>query len=166
MAVTYEPIASQTLGADAASVTFSDLPGTYTDLVVVASVRSSTSGYGLMARFNSDSGTNYSTTYVFGNGSVAGSARVSNTSRAYIENYGVSDGTNFSATRFTVLQYANTNVYKTVLSEAAGMGSGNGVDRSVSLWRSTSAITSLYLELFSGNIKASSTFSVYGIRAA
>ena len=35
MPATYEPIASTTLGASAAAIEFTSIPGTYTDLVVV-----------------------------------------------------------------------------------------------------------------------------------
>jgi hypothetical protein len=35
MAITYEPIATTTLGTAAASVTFSSISGAYTDLVLV-----------------------------------------------------------------------------------------------------------------------------------
>jgi hypothetical protein len=35
MAITYEPIATTTLGSAAASVTFSSISGSYTDLVLV-----------------------------------------------------------------------------------------------------------------------------------
>ena len=35
MPATYEPIASTTLGSAAATISFSSIPGTFTDLVVV-----------------------------------------------------------------------------------------------------------------------------------
>jgi hypothetical protein len=58
---TYEAIATQTLGSAAASVTFSSIPGTYTDLVIVCTPLRVTAGAEeLVFQFNSDTGSNYS----------------------------------------------------------------------------------------------------------
>jgi hypothetical protein len=57
---TYVAIAEQTLGTAAASVTFSSIPGTYTDLVLVLSVQDA-SGNTFALQFNGDTSTNYST---------------------------------------------------------------------------------------------------------
>jgi hypothetical protein len=58
---TYVAIAEQTLGTAAASVTFSSIPGTYTDLVLVISAQDTTNNsFALIC--NSDTGTNYSRT--------------------------------------------------------------------------------------------------------
>ena len=40
MPATYEPIATTTLGSAQATVTFSSIPGTYTDLVLITNSRS------------------------------------------------------------------------------------------------------------------------------
>ena len=73
MAVTYTPITSNTLTSATASVTFSSISGTYTDLVLVVSAQSASTNVDLAMRFNSDSGTNYSNTRLYGTGSAAGS---------------------------------------------------------------------------------------------
>ena len=73
---TYTPVASQTLSASASSVTFSNIPQDYTDLVLVAVPAGSTGSNGFFRfRLNSDSGTNYSSTYIYGDGTTAYSAR-------------------------------------------------------------------------------------------
>ena len=169
MAVTYEPIASQTLGSAAATITFSDLPGTYTDIIGVVSFAVSTAGYTPGLRFNSDQGTNYSNTLLYGNGSVAQSTRRSNVTYIYTGQFGATNSTSspIALAIFHVMSYANTNVYKTVLSSTSGEGSGNGVDRTVGLWRSTSAITSITLfGAPTGNFVTGTTASLYGIKAA
>jgi hypothetical protein len=73
MAITYEPIATTTLGSAAADVTFTSISGTYTDLVLVAVTQIGSSGDYLGVQFNSDTGTNYSRTRLSGNGTSASS---------------------------------------------------------------------------------------------
>lgn len=163
---TYDSIYSQTLNVDTTSFTISNIPQNYTDLMIIASVKGTINGYGLMARFNNDSSTNYSVTYMMGNGTTCSGGRVTSVTKAYLQNYGVSDAVDYALAKSIIFQYTNTNMYKTVLSESAGIRTGNGLDRSVNVWRSTNAITSIYFELFSGTIKANSTFALYGIKAA
>jgi hypothetical protein len=79
MAITYEPIATTTLGSDAVSVTFSTISGAYTDLVLVMNIRGSSdieSDIGM--QLNSDTGSNYSMTRIYGQAASTGSDRTSN----------------------------------------------------------------------------------------
>ena len=83
MTTTYEAIATTTLGSDSASVTFSTISGSYTDLVLVAVAGIITSaGEAYQMRINSDSGSNYSQTEMWGNGSTASGNR--RTSQTYL----------------------------------------------------------------------------------
>jgi len=159
MASTYEPIATTTLGSTQTSVTFNSFSG-YTDLFLVASVSSSSGSGGVASlRFNGDSGTNYSATYMYGTGSTAASGRESNMNVMSGGDFPAS-GT-FSVNQYHIQNYANTNTNKTVLMRH----STNGVTvASVGLWRSTSAITSLTLS--SGGYATGSTFTLYGIKSA
>ena len=105
---TYTPIASQTLGSAAASVTFSSIPQGYTDLVIVGNCGISNTGTTLSLRFNGDTGTNYSETTISGNGSTAVSSRASNINNAYLN-----DTTAFNSSLegniiFNVMNYANS----------------------------------------------------------
>ena len=169
MAVTYEPIASQTLGANAGTLSFTNIPGTYTDLVLVVLTGGATASASLWCRVNSDSGTNYSFTDLRGNGTTAASSRGSSNSAALIGagNAGSSNALDniFMA---TFQSYANTNVYKTVLGTSAT--ASREVGKSVALWRSTSAITSIAIALGgsfpSYDMLSGTTASLYGIKAA
>lgn len=168
MAATFEPIASTTLGSDAASYTFSSIPQSFTDLVLVLFYTPATSGYGVGARFapvggSIDSGTNYSLTYLNGNGTSVASGRRSSQTKMWTAWSGTPTTYN-APTIFSIMSYSNTNVYKTALSEAAGPSTR--VERSVSLWRNTAAIEQIELSPYSGNILAGSTFSLFGIKAA
>jgi hypothetical protein len=158
---TYVAIAEQTLGSDAASVTFSSISGAYTDLIMVVNAITSTASEYMSINLNSDTGSNYSRTNLAGNGTSAVSVRGSNETVGYIgaETYGT------NALKFNTvvhfMNYANTTTYKTFLSRA------NHVDLAaeaiVGLWRSTSAITTIKVN---SNFATGSTFSLYGIAAA
>ena len=165
MAVTYEPIASTTLGSASASIEFTSISGTYTDLILVirASVITTPAASWLLT-VNSDTGTNYSTTWLYGNGTAAASSRGS--SGTFIRVGAANDGDSTWSTMIChLMSYANTNVYKTVL--ASYSNSAKEVSRTVGLWRSTSAITSVKMALGgSGQFDTSTVASLYGIKAA
>ena len=163
MPATYEPIASTTLSSAASSFTFSSIPGTYTDLVLVHSGLG-TGGAGLRLRFNSDTGSNYSNTQLHGNGTTAASTRDSSATSMRITYDSSIQTTDVGARVAHIMSYANTNVFKTVLSASARAGSG--VDRIVGLWRSTSAITSVTVLVPNDNMDTGTTLSLYGIKAA
>ena len=164
MARTYEPIASVTTASSAATVTFDNIPGTYTDIVwVVHHGLSSDQVVGL--RFNNDSGSNYSTTRLTGNGSAAASGRVSSETYIRALSFGVANASTIqNVTVGHVLSYANTNVNKTTLEAQANASSG--VSRCVGLWRSTNAITRIdFVAQSSATFVNGSTVSLYGIKA-
>ena len=170
MPSTYEPIATTTLGSAQSTVTFSSISGTYTDLVLVVSARSSAGGTtdGLAVRVNSDSGSNYSSTYIRGDGSNATSSRNSNDTYyrfAYdaVVASGAASGT-FSATIIHFMNYSNTTTNKTIIGRANV--AGGGTDAVVGLWRNTNAITSVSCVGYGGNLETGSTFTLYGIKAA
>jgi len=168
---TYTPIATQTLGTTAASVTFSSISGAYTDLVLVMTYRSTRSAvYAYpIVRFNGDSGSNYSTTYLYGDGSSAVSARAANQSSINVyEAIGnnAASGT-YGQINMSIQNYSNSTTYKTVLSRGGSSQTSAVVATQSSLWRSTSAITSIVIaDGNSFDIMAGSTFSLYGIAAA
>jgi len=165
MAATYEPIATQTLGSAATTVTFSSIPGTYTDLRIVAVSQSSTSN-GARIKFNSDSGTNYSYTYLRGDGTNATSSNSSNDSNPYFW-IPLEGSSRYSFNTIDIFSYAGST-YKTSLVSDNGDNNGAGsVWRMVSLWRNTSAITSIDLStVSSSDFLTGSTFTLYGVKSA
>lgn len=164
MAKTYEKIATTTLGSASSSITFSSIPSTYTDLVIVTNTQRDASGsgpVGFLAQFNGDTGTNYSVTAMLGNGSTAFTGRESNQTGAFVLTG--QDGI-WGNSIINVMNYANTTTNKTLLTRI-NTTSSNGVSLYVGLWRSTSAINSITLT-GSAALKAGSTFTIYGIKAA
>lgn len=157
---TYTPIQSYTLGSNT-TVTFSSIPQTYTDLVLVTETTGTTNG-AMDIRFNGDSSSNYSRTGMYGDGSSALSYR--NNSLAYGL---VSAGTSGRAIGITeIMNYSNTNMYKTFITRGSEASSAIGI--AIYLWRSTSAITSIALtgDPIGSNIGSGSTLTLYGITAA
>lgn len=165
MPATYEPIATTTLGSAAASITFSSISSAYTDLRVVFSAKAS--GGAFRIRLNSDTGTNYSRTYIAGDGSTTASSRSTNSSQIYL-NYGSGTPSTTIPTFMTIdiFSYAGST-YKTLLWEQNMDLNGSGeVVRGVGLWRNTSTITSIELTNNSFNLDTGTTATLYGIKAA
>ena len=162
---TYVPIATQTLGSSASSVTFNSISQGFTDLVVVSSIKpsSSASGYGPSFQINGDTGSNYSYTLIYGNGSSAGSIRASSINYA---RYGSGGSTSTLEADVThIMNYSNTTTYKTILARFSQPSADTGAF--VNLWRNTAAITSLtFYGNDGGSIAAGSTFTLFGISAA
>ena len=156
---TYEPIATNTLGTAAASYTFSSIPSTYTDLIMVMSTTSANDQTQLT--FNGDTGSNYSNTRIDGNGSSAGSGR--STSNASID-IGYNNPGGQHTIIVQVLNYSNTTTFKTLLSR--NNNAASIVQAIVGLWRNTSAITSMTITAQTPNFPVGSTFTLYGIKGA
>jgi hypothetical protein len=166
MTATYDKIATTTLGSNQATVTFSSIPGTYTDLVLITNEKqTATSNRSPALRFNSDSGSNYSQTGLYGTGSAGGTFRTSNATLIYYGYYGYSTTSNFNFNSIVnINNYSNTAINKTVLSRASN--AQNGVDIILGLWRNTTAITSITLTMETlSDFTTGSTFTLYGIKA-
>ena len=161
MAATYEPIATTTLGSASASVTFSSISGSFTDLILVCQGKLVTGTVNNNIRFNSDTSTNYSRTYMYGNGTGAYSGRTSNETYLAFPYWDTTNG----MTIIQIMNYSNTTTYKTALSRNSQPAGTTTTE--VGLWRNTNAINAI--ELFrsgSSDFAAGSTFTLYGIKAA
>lgn len=167
MPATYEPISSFTLGSAATEVTFSSIPSTFTDLVVVARFEYNFDSQALM-RLNGSTSAIYSTTQVIGAGSLV-AARTSGTTQWQLE-YTATDYTNQTIITVHINNYANTNMFKSgiCLTGVSGTGSSGGeASRFTMLWQNTAAINSVTVgRSGSGQYIAGSTFALYGIKAA
>lgn len=154
---TYVALDKVTVGTATSSVTLSSIASTYTDLIlVIGGTLSADISAGIY--FNGDTGSNYSTTRVYGNGTSAASSTSPNETKI-----GITTGTGnvLSTYILNIMNYANTTTYKTVI----GRASQDSVSARVGLWRSTSAITSLTVAANGGNWAVGTTFSLYGIKA-
>jgi hypothetical protein len=165
---TYDSIATQTVGAGGVtSVTFSSIPQTYKHLQVRGIFKPTNASW-ISAYFNGDAvNTNkYSEHDLRGDGSTASAEATSNANAAYFI-LGIPSAANtFAAGVTDILDYTNTNKYKTIrsLSGMDANGSGN-IDLTSTGWRDTSAITQIKLVINNGDtIPQYSSFALYGIQ--
>ena len=153
-----------------ASVTFSSIPSTYTHLqirIMARDNRASNFHSNINMTFNSDTAANYAQHYLLGNGSTASAAGYTNQTEAFaIRCTGASAPANtFGVGVIDILDYANTNKFKTVRSLNGNDQNGVGEIYLYSdLWRSTSAITSIVLNPVTTPIQQYSTFALYGMK--
>jgi hypothetical protein len=175
----YESIETVTVGGGGATdITFSSIPATYTHLQIrYMCLPSSGGATDLKMNFNSDTASNYSYHALYGSGAVAGATAGTSTTKIIAGVNGVGNSTYstmFSVGIIDILEYANTNIYKTtrtlngfdtnnattdINNETIAFTSGN--------WRSTSAITSIVLAPNAAvNFIQYSHFALYGIKGA
>ena len=162
MAITYEPIATQTVaGSSTASVSFTGISGSYTDIVFVCEIDGDDGDASTRIRFNSDTGSNYSQTDIRGNGSSGTSTRTSSAAQISL---GVGTTTNQTNVIGSINNYSNATAYKTVLLRFNNSADFTGAR--VGSWRNTNAITGIEFFVSAGNWVAGSTFTLYGIASA
>jgi hypothetical protein len=166
----YESISTTTVGAGGvSSITFSSIPSTYQHLQIRGIIRTATASTDddPLFRFNSDTGANYVRHQIFGSGSIAGASAA--TGQTSVQGQGAGDtapANVFGANVVDILDYANTNKYKTVRTLAGTDQNGYGfiVLRS-GLWLNTAAINSITIITGSGaNFSQYSSFALYGIK--
>lgn len=160
---TYEPLATTTLGSANSTITFSSIPSTYTDLRLVVTGNRVSGTAASTVQFNSDTATNYSSTYIEGNGSTATSGRT--TSGTYIFNLGLLTSSNPCLAVIDIFSYAGSTYKSALMSSSADQNGSGYVDRLVGLWRSTSAITTITLSQ-TNNFSIGTTATLYGITKA
>ena len=171
-ATSYESIATVTVGSGgAADITFSSIPATYSHLQIRGIGRTTTSNTddNLYMQFNGDTATNYAAHYLYGNGSsVTAAAAASQANEVACRITGASSTSGIFGTAVVdILDYANTNKYKTTRVLTGHDQNGSGFVFFVSgLWQSTSAINSIKLYVSPNNIAQYSQFALYGIKGA
>jgi len=158
---TYKALATVTLSSSASSVTFSSIPATYRDLVLVAN-GSETSGTSMSVRVNGDSGSNYSTVFMRGtNTDTAQSQSFANETEGYV--IVAAPGNNFTV-NLSIMDYSATDKHKTMLSRS-GYGAATLTEADANRWANTAAITSVQIIDNSGTFNSGCTFSLYGIES-
>jgi hypothetical protein len=166
MANTYTLIDKSILGSTTASVTFSAIPSTYTDLKIVYSIRSnntnpsntidvsfngSTTGFTNIYLQASGTSPNSGSNFARFSGAQNSSSETANTfsnGEIYIPNYTGSNNKSYSADWV----YENNS------------SSGNGLGFIADLWSNTAAITSIGITGYAGDFLSGSLFYLYGIK--
>ena len=172
----YESISTVTVGAGGvSSITFSSIPSTYTHLQIRGIIKSaSTAAQNFSVAMNSDTTqTNYYSHYIYGGGASVGSGAFQ--SSGYYAFIGGEPSSNASyANMFggfvtDILDYKNTNKYKTIRSIYGFDRNGSGeIGLTSGLWKNTNAVTDLTINISTAvaNISQYSSFALYGIKGA
>ncbi len=170
MATTYELIASNTLTSSAASVTFSSIPSTYTDLVLRISIRLASGSY-CSIRLNGISTNTYSRTGIAASGTGVGN--ISNSNINYLRIINVDNSTNtantFSSEEIYLPNYVVSQNHPVSIFGATEDNStaGNTLGVIAGLWSNTSGISSIEIADHIGGtatMAAGSSFFLYGIK--
>ena len=168
----FDFIATTTVGAGgASSITFSSIPSGYKHLqvrIIARDDRATTGDYAAL-QFNNDTGANYAEHSLYGNGTSASAAATASGTYMGINRFaGGSAGANtFGVSIIDILDYANTNKYKTTRNLGGYDNNGDGrVGIDSGLWMNTNAITSIKLSAQAGssNFTQYSSFALYGIK--
>jgi hypothetical protein len=151
--------------SSAGSVLLSNIPSIYQDLMLIMTARTDSSPLtSLLIRLNGDTGSNYSSTLLNGNGSSPASERYTNESFIRV-GYAIGSGqlsNVYSSQTIHILNYANTSTNKTVIARDASDVNGSGlVQLSAGLWRNTAAISSITIPT---TLVSGSTVTLYGVR--
>jgi hypothetical protein len=168
MANTYEAIATVTVGSGgAATIDFTSIPATYTDLCVLLSIREeTTTNWTFNLRVNNDSSSIYSYRNIQGNGSTAESNNGSGGSVAdFIGESSGATANTFGNLMLYIPNYAgSTN--KSFMTDAVGENNATlaYARMTANLWASTAAINQLYFYISGGDFAQYSTATLYGIK--
>lgn len=161
----------ETLTSTSASLTFSSIPSTYDDLMIIGSAKSdqtsngSVAGNSLYIRFNGVS----TSTYGYGYWGTSGAGHESNlqTSSSSIRVTGcaTSQSSNTGWGHFYILipGYKQTTSQKNLLYQAGFASASQGAFIAAANWNSTSAISSILLGAVYGSYVSGTSMTLYGI---
>ena len=155
----YRPLATVTLGSSASSVTFSSIPATYRDLVLVIQAGSTSSTTALGVRLNNDTTGDKQNVFMGGNGSTAASYTDNNVAYLNVGDLYTTDRNSVSVVQ--IMDYSATDKHKTALTRFS-RGATN-VLAIASRQPTTAAITSVIVIAVGQNLASGSRCDLYGI---
>lgn len=175
MSVFLQPIYTQTVGSGgAASITFNNIPQTFTDLKITISGRGASNPNSLQADvlvtyINNSVANIYSSTKLYGNGGAAYNGRISNNPNTWNGSAPTSGATanTFGSAEMYIPNYTSSNskqiLFDSVAESNVSLITNEGQTLGAILFQSTSAITQLQFYTTSGNWAQHTTISLYGI---
>jgi hypothetical protein len=165
MANTYKLIEKKVLLTAAASVEFTSIPATYTDLIVLVSCRltRSVNGGQLNVNFNSSS-SDLTGRYIYTNGSSITNG--TNAGLVALVPGSTTTANTFSNFQLYVPNYAGSNNKSWTSDFGSENNSTTGFTGMVAgLWSQTAAITAIkFVDSGAGNLEIDSSFYLYGIK--
>ena len=168
----YDSLATVTVGTAVSTITFAGIPSGYKHLQIRGIARNTSAGTAsdyILLKLNSDTGSNYAFHWLYGTGSAAGATASINRANLPIGTCWETSAlaNSFSAVVCDILDYANTNKFKTTRSLGGGDTNGGSyqeVNMMSGLWRSTAAISQIDISSSDGNLAQYSSFALYGIK--
>ena len=164
---TFTLIASSTVGSGgAASIDFTSIPATYTDLCIKISARSASTGAGNLTLTINGSTANFAYKFLYGDGSAVVSTSNSTNANS------INPGSDYTANTFGNVEiyfpnYAgSTNKSYTSDGVTENNATASYTVFTAGLWSNTSAITSISLGASNGNFVQHSTAYLYGVSNA
>lgn len=162
-------ISSQTITSAAASISISNIPSTYRDIVVELSFGlryTADSSATVSFQFNGDTNNNYSMNDMYGSGTVAGAYRATSVNNVpiYVTCSSGTADTYWQSMFVNINAYSNTNVYKSPLARVNSYnGNGTGTRTTIGLWRSYNAISSILITQNATSFYPNTVVQVWGI---
>jgi hypothetical protein len=168
MANTYTLIEAKTLGTTTASVTFSSIPATYTDLLLKISSRNNDIYNEIHFRFNGNTGSNYSGRNLYGTGSAAvssSSSSLTSLQNLTVQSVSTQTANTFGNTELYIPNYTSSN-NKSVSADGVQENNATSAQAMLGagLWAQSAAITSIEAFPSIGSFVTHSTFYLYGIK--
>jgi hypothetical protein len=165
MANTYQAIATATVTGSASTISFTNIPQTFTDLLMSLSIRDNSGNQTFIAKVNNDTGSNYSRNWMYKDGSNVIVNKTTGVSNISWYSVGSPDTANTFANVQMYFPSYTSSFYKPIIVDSGA--STNGTQALIKipnfLWLSTSAITSFEIGL-SYNLAVNSSATLYGIK--
>jgi len=165
---TFTKIASVTVGAGgAASIDFTSIPSTYTDLVIKWSLRNTLTSFELRIQYNGVT-SGYSSKRIYGDGTGVGSNTDTSVNGLFPpgQDNGTYTANTFSNGEIYIPNYASSN-YKSSSSDTVSENNATtaqSMSMDAGIWTNTAAITSIKIAPYSNNFVQYSTATLYGIK--
>lgn len=162
----YESIATVYGTGGSGTVSFTSIPSGYTHLQIRAFMKNTSNSTNLYTTLNSDTGSNYSWHYLYGTGSAVSAGAGTSSTYMFLGRYPTSTTASaFGPAVIDILDYKDTNKYKTVRSLSGWDTNGSGeIFFASGSWRSTSAVSTITLNTDATNWASGTVFELYGIR--
>lgn len=165
-------ITSATSANQVNTIEFTAIPSVYKHLQIRGIYRDTWTATGVgesYIEFNGDSSASYSTHYLWGTGSAAAAGAGASLTNGWA-GFGVRGGSlasTFGGFVIDILDYANTNKYKTVRTLAGADINGSGTVTLMSAsWQKTNAVSSIKFYANGYGFAQYSSFALYGIQGA
>lgn len=168
MSVFLQPIYTQTIASNVASVTFNNIPQTFTDLKLVISSRGAAGNYTDVLPITINGNFNLSARWLEGTNATVGSSNATSAQNyaVYVrEPASTATANTFSNVEMYIPSYTGSNFKSFIMDVASENSSSTNyhVQFYAGLYPSSSAITSIGFLVSNGAIVQHSTFTLYGI---